>query len=319
MSRFSTSPIQVIRQVMKGPCGFKLSILQLYDRVESVYNPLLISLARQNPEICVTDDYRVYITDHGFVRRIGSKTYKQRCEDHTKNYRYIFVPIHISFEKEYRMKPIQGRSGHSTSVIIDIQNETIQYFEPNGPDVSWHEPISKFMEKELTNDYPNYSFIPTEEFCPLRGPQRISGLPTCAAFTLFFLWSRIVDPDLESEVLVNELVKYDRDRLQTLIVKFICHLHHYAQYLNLFQLREIYDSLDIIVKSDHLEQQVLELYNQEKLEELKELKDRLDAINSLYSVIIHKIDREELYDELDILYENLDIRGMEKLMAELNI
>lgn len=325
-SIYSSNPISFIRKLMEGECELDISIPDAYLQLNRVSRVLLISLAKQNPDICVSPDLFVDVESSGYVKIDEDDDYYPNPCFQSKS-RYIFYPITLIFDTSYYShNPDEERGAtHSTAVIIDNYNHTIEYYEPNGPLVPWHPRVDRYLQKYFTNLYPNYRYITMTKYCPGVGPQAIAGLPFCTIFTLLQLWSRIVSPDLDQKILFEQLTKLSRIEMAKLIVRFICHLYNYAKYLNLFELDDIYDDEDAFPHTPYLHRHRYSLYLDNKREELLALNQQLKIANPLYEdidIAISKLAEQDDTTNLDSLsralveaYNKLDIQGLQGIRS----
>ena len=119
-----------------------------------------------------------------------------RCQSN----RFVLFLIDLNFISNGR---INGR--HSEALLVDNLFQTIEFFEPNGPAVSWYPEVSSFLEHEMKILLPKYKFLSTGEFCPMIGPQAISGLGICGSFSLLFLLLRIFNEQYTSGEIIGQL------------------------------------------------------------------------------------------------------------------
>lgn len=169
-----------------------------------------------------------------------------RCDIDTNN--IIFIPIVIIFYKGSE----RLLEAHSTLLIIDNVDKTIEYYEPNGFP-NWNNDIEGFLEFEVEENYPDHTFIPTSDFCPNIGPQGILNEGICSAFTLFFIWARTFEPELTTIDLFNELTKIGKVNIRKIIYNFICYINDLIDQQNLKEMIEVMHKMIYAIRDKHSE------------------------------------------------------------------
>ena len=316
-----------LNNILASDCQLPVPIEEAYLKIEDVFEPLLIQVARQNPSICVNPELFINIEPSGYVNIVkDDPNYYDRCRNNPDQ-RYTFISIGIMFYQSFYEKnpnedqpnPGDERFGHATNIIIDHQNKTIEYYEPNGPaDLEWHPRVQKFLQKHFSKEYPDYKFIPAENYCSPIGPQGIAGVPYCVVFSFFHLWSRIIAPDLDVEEFIMDLVSRSQSQLQDIIIRFICQLYNYAQSMNLFQIYEHYQRItEQNIHSMDVYRSVQEEYFNNRLQNLVQLGQIIQQANRLRRQFLQYLkeappnfNRNVFTTELQHLYDRLDVDGI---------
>lgn len=225
--------LEPVPEILSHECTLQLDTERLYKYLPTILTPFLLSKLKDQDScfsqvirLCMIDDVSVDICS-------GYQDIFNRCP--IASYRFILYLIDLNFIRDGRMA---GR--HSEAVLVDSLFGTVEFFEPNGPVASWYPLISSFIENKFKSIFPTYKFLSTSEFCPIFGPQSVTGLAACGAFSILFLLLRVFN-DLTSGEIIGTLVNLPRSELTLLMNKFICYVVDYDLQHNLTAFQNLYD------------------------------------------------------------------------------
>lgn len=162
--------------------------------------------------------------------------------------------------------------GHGTLMLIDHKNETIEYFEPNGGDVSWSYLVIGALKSSLGHMKPfrSYTWVTPQEYNPVTGLQRLAttsdAANMCAAFASLYGSLRGACPNVPREALLQQIVgsQYLRpedadwssfstdkksqasQRINTLIKGWNCLAHEAIDSLDLGEIRRMKNVLETL-------------------------------------------------------------------------
>lgn len=134
---------------------------------------------------------------------------------------FIYIPLHlVIFDESNEMV-----AAHSTILLVDNKNKTIEYFDPNGPSKTSYFHQGEDAAREIaTKYYPTHKFIPMIDFCPLFGDlTQFAGRPYCAHWSLLYAYIRTYCPNLSRKEIVNLLLEKEEEGYD-LVYKFTCFL-----------------------------------------------------------------------------------------------
>lgn len=127
---------------------------------------------------------------------------------------------------------IANKSGHANLLLLDTVNQTAERFEPHGNGfLSAASKIDEYIKFYLSK-IPGYQFkyfSPLDPGCLWFGPQSIENFfqpefmwkdGFCAYWSLYYLESRILNPDVERFTLLDQLLKKSPQELYELIVEY---------------------------------------------------------------------------------------------------
>lgn len=238
---FAIEELSPIPQILDYACPPKTKVRLLYKNFLQVQIPVLIGLAT-NFDYCFNGVIRLCQDSRDQTIRYcpGYEDLIVKCRPNEA--RFLLYLVDLNFK--HNQGTFQGR--HGEAIIIDTQEKTIEFFEPNGSYVAWYPFVSSFLENALVTQYPGYRFISTSDFCPLLGPQGLAKVPFCAAFSLLYLILRIHNPQFSSKDIIDIWLELPREALIILIEAFICYADEYSKYYNLRRLQDVYDNLSSI-------------------------------------------------------------------------
>lgn len=126
---------------------------------------------------------------------------------------------------------------HATMFIIDNIKKTVERFEPHGQlgitfkgqDFVENGVMDEAIRNLTAEAFPGYTFIPTLEFCPSRGPQAsesyaiqkgFTQIGFCAAFSMLYLHLRLINTDMSQKEVVSQMMKGGRLATYKRILKY---------------------------------------------------------------------------------------------------
>lgn len=131
-------------------------------------------------------------------------------------------------------------SGHVTLVIINPIFESIEYFDPNGAYTILTPPTIRAVQNYFnTLGRFQYYWIPSGDYCPRQGWQRIARDNYCSAWSLLYATIRILCPQSTREEAVLMLSTQTQDYLRLVMDKWICWLHTYLREMGIIQAYEL--------------------------------------------------------------------------------
>jgi hypothetical protein len=135
------------------------------------------------------------------------------------------------FEDEYNtLKQQEKIKGHTMALLIDHDSKEIELYEPNG-ETNWFPLVWDSLQGYFYRNLPqfeNFKWVSTFDFCPLKGPQAISGKAMCSYFSLLWIYLRIHCPDVSRENLLDSLLLGGKNTLEQLLKGLQCMLKFYA-------------------------------------------------------------------------------------------
>ena len=143
-------------------------------------------------------------------------------------------------------------NGHANCLLYDFKNMTIERFEPEGSSLLYEfKKIDDLLEEELTWNT-GLKYIKPDEFLPENGFQIISNEKNednikrgdvggfCLAWCLWYVETRIKNPDIPPKILVKKSMK----NIIATKLKFSEYIRNYSEYINKYRLN-IFDKLNI--------------------------------------------------------------------------
>ncbi len=127
--------------------------------------------------------------------------------------RFILNLLHIKMTEEE----------HSNALIFDTHAKTLTRFEPHGSLTRMYDmdPLDAQLRTRLKEILPEYTYVPPSAYCPREGPQTVEGYHAwrrltqgtplaqvgyCGAWSLLFLHTRLVFPDLSDAAITAKLL-----------------------------------------------------------------------------------------------------------------
>jgi hypothetical protein len=147
--------------------------------------------------------------------------------------RFIVVFISIIFDSIL----------HANILIYDLKNMTVERFEPYGNTSFMDQPMDNVLEEELTWNT-GLKYLRPSDFLPWTGFQTISDETNiinekagdfggfCLAWCLWYLETRLKNPDIEPKVLIDKLIHKLINKLTKLDIKFIEYIRNYSNKIN---------------------------------------------------------------------------------------
>lgn len=113
--------------------------------------------------------------------------------------------------------------GHEMSLVIDLDKQTIEYMEPNGPeDADWIDAVVDALESffQKSQLFRTFKILPPFQVCPIR----IQFKPHCAHYSILYDWLRIACSHCEANAIADAFSKYDKESNELIIEAFTCHM-----------------------------------------------------------------------------------------------
>lgn len=240
---YAIEQLSPIPEILEYACPPKVVIKPIYNRFLQVQIPILIGLA-SGFDYCFNGVIRLCQDPNGEQVRYCPDYESLVVKCKPTDARFLIYLVDLNFEKA--RGAFQGR--HAEAVIIDTKEKTIEFFEPNGPSAPWYPLVSSFLESILTQQYPNYAFVSTSDFCPLFGPQGVAKVPLCGAFSLLYLVLRIHNPELSPRQLINIWLELPKQASILIVEALICYADEYAKHYKLRRLQDVYENISSIVE-----------------------------------------------------------------------
>ena len=154
-----------------------------------------------------------------FMKIIYTTNFDSILLSRIKNAQFIVIPLGIEVSNG-------SHSGsHSNMIIIDIDNKTIERFEPNGmnpPRGFYYNPslLNTTLMNKFNSLLPDYKFLSPEDFLPNIGFQMYEtieenkckkiGDPNgfCAVWCVWWAQQRLTNNEVKPKILAEELIKH---------------------------------------------------------------------------------------------------------------
>lgn len=135
---------------------------------------------------------------------------------------------------EFDIEPIPS-SGHANLLLIDTVNQSAERFEPHGTELYLYPKLQRYADEYIRNElqripgYRFYYFSPMDPGCFWMGLQQKELLHYrdfdwkpgfCAYWSLYYLESRLLNPDVERWTLLDHLLKESPEELFRLIEEY---------------------------------------------------------------------------------------------------
>lgn len=223
---------------------------------------------------------------------------------------------------------------HANAIFIDNTTKVAELFEPNGCDAPWYNAVESVVKDELESD--GYHLIPLREIMPIIGPQVLSEEGICAAFSKFYIWARLSQPDIPPRLLIFELMlgfgpgpkinlggdwfNGSKDAINELMTKFVCYEYEYATRERLFELAQLRN--DTLFKTHNLDK-FNELHKDDPelsscILMLSQLYDHLVQLDDMINDDVNDLDHESAnmrYMEFDHYY-NVYLKSIQDCMTK---
>lgn len=208
--------MEPIRQILDYVCD--LSDLQRKYRAISSSLPLVLNFFALE-STCVAQSLILCIEGREAAAVkfcFGTEAVENDCHGS----RFIVYDIMLVF-----FRGQQQTGGHKESVIVDNEEKTVEFYDPNGTVAWWYALVSTFLRQKLMPLFPGYRFSNMGDYCPGFGPQTKTDLPRCAAYDLLIILTRLLHPELESKEIIRLFNRLDRDGHVQLLNRLICYVY----------------------------------------------------------------------------------------------
>lgn len=237
---------------------------------------------REYKQICSTqliasNEYFIEVDISNGSYKISNNLKELYNECEKKGVRFVIIPIYLKFPQVYSgdMSSIFQITGHSNAVLIDHENQTIEWFEPHGEQYKGHflqfdtgNIIRILIQKIFPLYYLAYDFKNVLDKCDYLAPQRGDKDTYCLGWSLLYLELKLLNPKLKSD----EIFKRFDKRLNTnekklrYIKDYIMHVEKNVKTLK-SKLHSIYIKEfpfildDIVINKQNLEERIYYLLN----------------------------------------------------------
>ena len=229
----------------KGPKAKPGKINYHYQSFDNIINYFIITL-RQFTEykiLCVPDF--IYQFD-GHVGKAGmiisledyeiimGNNIKNAIKDcFTSDVRFIFINLILKIKKNYN---------HANGIIIDLQQKTLERFEPHGSyyysGVSKYEIINRNINKLFENTIlkkmglNKFTYLAPYKISPKYGVQihadAFCGM--CVTISMMYLHLRLLNPDIQQKKIVKFLIDRPKNKLKEMILKYASHVEQVLKF-----------------------------------------------------------------------------------------
>lgn len=216
------------KKISKGPKEQKGKINYHYQHLDNSYNFLALMVIENSKykSLCIPNFkvfYKKNVLRNAIVFDTTDNTYwipdkaKKAIKKCIKyKIRYITCSLNILYGNYYL--------SHYNILLIDIENKTIERFEPYGWSLPYTKMVNNFI-KTITLEklgLPNYKYIPPEKISKKLGIQSVADSydGMCITISLLYLHLRLNNPKLKQKKIVNNLLSLERNILKNLILKF---------------------------------------------------------------------------------------------------
>ena len=143
---------------------------------------------------------------------------------------------------------------HANLLIYDLKNMILERFEPYGNTSLVDDYIDDILEEELTWNT-GLKYIRPKDYLPYSGFQTISDENNnknikpgdfggfCLAWCLWYLETKLINPDINSKILVNKLIS----RLLKLNINFNEYIRNYSNKINKYRIKYL-EIIDINIR-----------------------------------------------------------------------
>ena len=208
-----------------------------YQAYDNIYEFFTI-LKKSNNLLCFPDEKRDWI--NSFIRiNLDSDNIKTsklslkniNLRDPNENLKMIFDLVKTCENKGKRffictvMLVVPGKPGsHANIVIIDLQEKTIELFEPHGKrtELSTLDSLEgayhmsdKLLKKMFSKVLPKYKYISPQTYLPTYGLQaRIDAYTgLCVTWSIMYVHYRLLNPNMNRKTLVKYMSKLKKNFL----------------------------------------------------------------------------------------------------------
>ena len=224
----------------KGPKEKRDSIGYHYQHFSNITNYFMIALRSlvKFSILCVPNfivTYNDYVDRTAMVINVKNNriTYGtnmkeaiQRCILN-KSSRFIFFTLILEF----------SHSNHANIIVIDTKQKTCERFEPHGStfyfnkrSLKENDNVNKIMDNDVMKrlELQDYKYLSPKYLSPFIGVQAKadSYCGMCVTISMMYLHLRILNPDIVQKKLVKFLMKRDKNKLKTMILKYAKHVEN---------------------------------------------------------------------------------------------
>lgn len=201
-------------------------LIKMYDEMHFYnYEIFFLSLKAKNDEhICIGDPI-VLIDGVNIEEFNDSRWLRSLFRYYPECYDYDDVTLVIHF---ISMLSSSGTS-HSNALIINMEEDTIELFEPNGGVFEKYQKMFNNLIEAIRRDdiYKDYQLILPQDYCPI-GPQRIWGgfnRGFCTLYSLLYTWMRIECKSSSNKEIVEYMKRnMDPHLVKEIMIKFLLYV-----------------------------------------------------------------------------------------------
>lgn len=174
------------------------------------------------------------------------------------------VDIKSKLNNYQKARQAQGTNspGHATALIVNTQTKRLEYFEPNGGDVTWSRLVIGALRKGIRKYNPfyellgkhSYSWLTPEEYNPVSGLQRIGASANaalaemCSAYASLFILCRALCPSMTPQqtfvfITGQHEASSSADRITILVKTWLCESSRIVQEQHIEELKIAIDAL----------------------------------------------------------------------------
>ena len=229
---------------------------QNYENINNYINILIKDLGF-NKVICLSDfsvkfskntiirnsivysvDHEELIIPYDLINEI------QKCKN---NSRFIYINLILSWENR--------NLGHANMMLIDIENKTIERYEPYGKTILYDNKKiivkgidSKFNKNILSYlGLDNYKYLSPVKFSPVIGVQKKADVFTgmCVTYCVMYLQLRMMNPDVAQVEIIKYMKKKPKNEIISIILRYARYIENNIKnksYEIIFELNNLYSN-----------------------------------------------------------------------------
>ena len=138
---YTIEKLSPILEILDYACSSDVVIKPIYNRFLQIQIPILIGLAT-GFDYCFSGVIRICQSSSEEIRYCpGYESLTVKCQPTSA--RFLIYLVDLNFEGY----PGSFRGRHAEAVIIDTQEKTIEFFEPNGPSAPWYSLAIRHLPK----------------------------------------------------------------------------------------------------------------------------------------------------------------------------
>lgn len=142
-----------------------------------------------------------------------------------KSARFIFFTLILRFRN----------MNHANIVVIDLEKETLERFEPHGATFFFdknsqkdNKNVNNIMEETVLPDLglDNFTYLAPQKISPFSGVQMKADAycGMCVTISMMYLHLRILNPDIKQLKLIKFMLNRSKEKLKKMILKYAKHV-----------------------------------------------------------------------------------------------